>query len=173
MGKDNFWRDVLLFGAILGVVAIVFDLMGMLRQNMVLSVGSLLVFILLVFYFTKRRVTLYGAGEEGYTYGRCLGFIACMMVVAGVIEGIYMYLAMNFLFVEHYEQMLSQSLAALESSGMYNAEQIELVMQYTHSPWVLILGGTIASVFKGVFFGLFIAAIAKRDPVMFADDNEA
>ena len=172
MRNDNFWNDVVKYGAILGAVAIVFDVLGAVRQNMLLSIGSLAAFIVLVFYFTKRRATLYGNDEQGYSYGRCMGFIVCMMLVAGLLQGIYTVVASKWLFVEKYQEATSLMVASLESTGFYTAEMLEKVVKITQNPAVTVFSSILGAVIKGAFFGLFIAAFTRREPNIFAEPKD-
>lgn len=167
MKKNNFWNDAARYGVIMALVAILFDVLGFYVQNRLLSLLSLVVFVLLLGYFTKRRVAEYGA--KGYSYGQCLGFMVCVMLCAGFIEGAFMGVAANWLFVAKYDAMMSQSVGVLESTGFYTGDQLALIMKWMRSPLWLIFGGMLGSAVKGGFFGLFIAAFTKRDPDVFSE----
>ena len=167
MKKTNFWNDAARYGVIMALVAILFDVLGFYVQNRLLSLLSLVVFVLLLGYFTKRRVAEYGA--KGYSYGQCLGFMVCVMLCAGFIEGAFMGVAVNWFFEAKYEAMITPSIAMLENTGFYTADQIELMMKLMRSPLVQIFSGMFGSVIKGGFFGLFIAAFTKRDPDVFSE----
>lgn len=89
MRKQTFRSDASRYGAILGGVEIVFLLAGaLLRGNELLSLLELVVFIFLLYRFTNRRATLYGAAE-GYSYGNGLRFIFWISIFAGVVCGAY------------------------------------------------------------------------------------
>lgn len=167
MKKNNFWNEAARYGVIMALVAILFDVLGFYVQNRLLSLLSLVVFVLLLGYFTKRRVAEYGA--KGYSYGQCLGFMVCVMLCAGFIEGAFMGVAANWLFVAKYDAMMSQSVGVLESTGFYTGDQLALIMKWMRSPLWLIFGGMLGSAVKGGFFGLFIAAFTKRDPDVFSE----
>ena len=169
MEKNNFWNDAAKYGAVMALAAIVFDALGFYVQNTLLSLLSLVVFVLLLSYFTKRRVAEYGA--KGYSYGQCLGFMVCVMLCAGFIEGAFMGVAANWLFAAKYDAMMSQTVAVLESTGFYTADQLALILKWMHSPLWLIFGTMFGSAVKGGFFGLFIAAFTKRDPDIFSDGS--
>lgn len=166
MEKTNFWNDAAKYGAIMALVAIVFDVLGYYVQNMLLSLLSLVVFVLLLTYFMKQRVAQHGA--DGYGYGKCLGFMVCVMLCAGFIQGAFAGVAANWLFAAKYDAMMSQSMGILENTGFYTADQLELMMKWMRSPLWLILGTMIGSAIKGAFFGLFIAAFTKRDVDVFS-----
>ena len=142
MEKKNFWNEAAKYGVIMALVAILFDVLGFYVQNTLLSLLSLVIFVLLLGYFTKRRAERFGA--RGYGYGQCLGFMVSVMLCAGFIEGAFMGVASNWLFAARYEAMIGPSLVQLFS-------------------------GMLASAIKGGFFGLFIAAFTKRDPDVFSE----
>ena len=155
MEKKNFWNDAAKYGVIMALAAILFDVLGFYVQNTLLSLLSLVIFVLLLGYLTKRRVERFGA--RGYSYGQCLGFMVCVMLCAGFIEGAFMGVASNWLFAARYEAMIGPSIAMLENTGFYTGDQIEMMMKLMRSP------------IKGGFFGLFIAAFTKRDPDVFSE----
>lgn len=176
MEKKNLWNDAAKYGAIIALVSIAFNVAGMYVKNGFLSFTALVVFVLLLYYFTKRRVVLYGGGENGYSYGQCLLFIFCMMIFSGILEGAYQIVASNWLFTAKYDEMMNQSLAMLSNMGIYNDEQLQLVVSmsksWLKSPVYLIFSGVLGSIIKGVFFGLFVSAVTKRNPDVFAGSNE-
>lgn len=170
MEKTNFWNDAAKYGAVMALAAIAVDVLGFYVQSMLLSLLWLVVFVLLLTYFTRRRVAQYGAA--GYSYGRCLGFMVCVMLCAGFLEGAFMGVAANWLFEAKYEAMLAPSIQMLESTGFYTGDQLTWIMKMMRSPLWLIVGNMIGSAFKGAFFGLFIAAFTKRDPDLFSESDE-
>ncbi len=167
MEKTNFWNDAARYGVIMALVAIVFDTLGFYTQHALLSLASLVLFLLLLTTFTKLRAARYGA--RGYSYGKCLGFMVGMMLCAGFIEGAYMSAAANWLFASKYDVMLGQQIAALENTGIYTADQLDLMARWMRSPLVLIFASMLGSAIKGGFFGLFIAAFARRDAAVFVE----
>lgn len=167
MEKKNFWNEAAKYGVIMALVAILFDVLGFYVQNTLLSLLSLVIFVLLLGYFTKRRAERFGA--RGYGYGQCLGFMLSVMLCAGFIEGAFMGVASNWLFAARYEAMIGPSIAMLENTGFYTGDQIEMMMKLMRSPLVQLFSGMLASAIKGGFFGLFIAAFTKRDPDVFSE----
>ena len=116
-----------------------FDVLGFYVQNTLLSLLSLVIFVLLLGYLTRRRVERFGA--RGYSYGQCLGFMVCVMLCAGFIEGAFMGVASNWLFAARYEAMIGPSIAMLENTGFYTGDQIEMMMKLMRSPLVQIFSG--------------------------------
>lgn len=174
MEKTNFWNDAARYGVIMALVAIVFDTVGFYTQHALISLVSLILFVLMLTYFMKLRVARYGA--DGYGYGKCLGFMVGVMLCAGFIEGAYMSAAANWLFAAKYDAMMSQQIGVLEGTGLYTSDQLAIMMRWLRSPLWLIFGSMIGSAIKGGFFGLFIAAYTRREPQLFTrngDNGEA
>lgn len=172
MEKKNLWNDAAKYGAIMGLLSIVFGVIANFVQGFWLSLLALALFVTLLFLFTRRRVRIYGDGPAGYGYGQCLKYIFLMMLFAGILDGAYQIVAVNWLFAAHYDEMLNTTLATLASSGFYTEEQLDLVIGMTrnlmHSPLYLVFSSVLGAVIKGVFFGLIVSAYVKREPNVFA-----
>lgn len=169
MEKTNFWNDAARYGVIMALVAIVFDTVNLYTQHALLSLVSLVVFVFLLTWFMKLRVMRYGS--NGYSYGRCLGFMVCVMLCAGFIEGAYMSAAANWLFAAQYDAQMSQQIALLENTGFYTADQLSLMVRMLRSPLMLIFSSMVGSAIKGGFFGLFIAAYTRREAQLFGQNE--
>lgn len=169
MEKTNFWNDAARYGVIMALVAIVFDTVNLYTQHALLSLLSLVVFVFLLTWFMKLRVMRYGS--NGYSYGRCLGFMVCVMLCAGFIEGAYMSAAANWLFAAQYDAQMSQQIALLENTGFYTADQLSLMVRMLRSPLMLIFSSMLGSAIKGGFFGLFIAAYTRREAQLFGQNE--
>lgn len=177
MKQETFWQEASRYGAILGVVEILFLLLGtLLYRNAaaapLLMLVHLVVFIALLYIFTKRRATLYGA-KEGYSYGNGLRFIFFLSIFAGVLCGAYEIVARNWLFSGIYRDQLHQSLAVLSQMNLSNA-QLSEVKQMTEtisfSPIWIVVCDVLSMIFRGVFFGLFVAAFTRREPNIFSEE---
>ncbi len=171
MEKTNFWNDAARYGVIMALVAIVFDTLGFYTQHALVSLVSLLLFVLLLTWFMKLRVAQYGT--NGYGYGKCLGFMVGVMLCAGFIEGAYMSAAANWLFAAKYDAMMSQQIGLLENTGLYTTDQLDLMARWLRSPLWLIFGSMVGSAIKGGFFGLFIAAYTRREPQPFPASDDS
>ena len=156
MEKTNFWNDAAKWGAVMALVQIVFTTAGLFWRSSLLSLVSVAVFVVLLFFFTKRRVLLYGRGENGYGYGQCMKYIFWMMCFSR-----------NVLDASRYETLLGESLKAMAS--LYSEAQLEMAVSMARtmffSPiWVVVLS-VLGAVVQGCFFGLFVSAFTKRDVV--------
>lgn len=167
MKNNNFWNDAARYGTLIGSAAILFSLIGTWNSSALLSVAWLSVFVVLLFYITRRRVALHATPEEGYGYGRCLGYILAMMLFSGFMEGVYTWLSANWLFPELYAEQMGRSIAMLENSGFYSSAQVEMAISMMRSPIVLIFAGIFAAVLRGLIFGLVVAAFTQRVPNIF------
>lgn len=175
MEKKNLWNDAAKYGALIALVSIAFTVVGMYWTSGLLTFVSLVVFITLLYLFTKRRAMQYGDGERGYSYGQCLLFILCMMLFTGILEGAYQIVASNWLFAARYNEMMSQSLSLFENMGLYTDDQLEVMASMARrmlrSPVWLLFSSILGNVIKGLFFGLIVAIFARRTPDVFAGDN--
>ena len=159
MKKNNFWNDAARYGVIMALVAILFDVLGFYVQNRLLSLLSLVVFVLLLGYLTKRRVAEYGA--KGYSYGQCLGFMVCVMLCAGFIEGAFMGVAVNWFFEAKYEAMITPSIAMLEYGLLYGRpdrtdDETDAVAAGADFQWNVRLGHQ-GRLFRSVYCGFYQA----------------
>ena len=112
MEKKNFWNETAKYGVIMALVAILFDVLGFYVQNTLLSLLSLVIFVLLLGYFTKRRAERFGA--KGYGYGQCLGFHGQRDALRRVYRGGLHGRRLHWLFAARYEAMIGPSIAMLE-----------------------------------------------------------
>lgn len=172
MEKVTLRNDAVRYGTFLGIVAIVFAVAGMFWQSGWLSLLSVAVYVTLLYTFTKRHAARYDAAE-GCSYGRCLKFILFMALI---LAGAYQIVAVNWLFEARYEEIMAQTLAAVEATGIYTRDRMQLVgemaTRMTHSPIWVIASGIFGSLIKGLFFGLFVSAFASRKPEVFSRNNE-
>lgn len=175
MDKNAFWNDAARCGALIAVVQILFSVAGMYWKSALLSLLSMAVFAGLIYLCVKRRVRL--SDPAGYSYGQCMKYIFWTMVFAGILIGAWEIVARNVLFTGRYEQMLEESMAVMSNMPGLSASADQLDMaeamsrRMLFSPlWVVALS-VLGIVFQGCFFGLFIAAVTKRNPDIFADDD--
>lgn len=176
MKKETFWKDASRYGAMLGGVEILTSLLGMifglvLPLQFFVSLAGTVVFVWLLYQFTKRRAALYGA--DGYSYGDGLKFIVSMALFAGLVYGAYEIFARNILFVASYREALNlQILAlsqnpALKQGGMSLADIKNLAEKIMFSPLWVVFFSVLGMVIRHLFFGLFVAAFTRRESDIF------
>jgi peptidoglycan biosynthesis protein MviN/MurJ (putative lipid II flippase) len=175
--KNKFWNEASRGGAILGLTAMAFALLGMvLPQSVgfVLNLASFVVTLYLLFYFTKRRADQFP--KEGYSYAQCLGFIVAMGIFAGIIAGAYQIVASNFLFPEKYEEMYNTIIATYAQMGTFDNNMMDmmktLMRSYLFSPIPVLITQVLASIFTYGFYGLFVALGTKREADIFDNTTE-
>ena len=175
MVKNTFWNEASRCGAVVGLVSVLFALVGMLVPAIafVANIASFVVIIYLLFYYTRRRAQRFA--NEGYTYTQCLGFIVAIGIFAGIISGAYQIVASNFLFPETFEQSLSTTLSTLQQSGVYNNEMMDqmssMMRTYIFSPIPALISSVVGSVLSFGFYGLFISIGTKFEPDIFDSNN--
>ena len=175
--KNKFWNEASRGGAILGLTAMAFALLGMvLPQSVgfVLNLASFVVTLYLLFYFTKRRADQFP--KDGYSYAQCLGFIVAMGIFAGIIAGAYQIVASNFLFPEKYEEMYNTIIATYAQMGTFDNNMMDtmktLMRSYLFSPIPVLITQVLASIFTYGFYGLFVALGTKRESDIFDNTTE-
>lgn len=174
MNRVCFWHDASKYGALLGAEEIVFLLIGITIPSMWFSVLNYIVFITLLYLFTRERVRRFGGGEEGYSYGQCFKFIVAVSLFAGVLAGVYEVFARNVFFTAIYRQALDQSMGIIAQMNLPNTDigaVREMTQRAMFSPFWVLFGDVFALVVKGGFVGLFVAAFTRRNPSPFASDE--
>ncbi len=179
MKKQTFWPEVSRYGAIMGVVEVVFLLLGALFYDqatltMLFSALHLALFVTLLYLFTKRRSTLYGA--DGYTFGEGLKFIFWVSLLGGVLAGAYDIIARNWLFPGLYREMADTMLVAMSKVKMTSSQLAEVKQNFEKtlfSPIYVVGSDVLGLVLRGLFFGLFIAAFTRREVNIFSDSEKA
>ncbi len=188
--EREFWNNVASKGAILGAIMLashIFEqamlINGSLTHMGLVGVELIAVFIIyiyLLFRFTKRHSLQYSA-EEGFAYGKAFGYVVAISLFASIIVGLGGYIFTHFIIgyeeyisgmVKMYENVLSSTPMPAQMVGTYEqmldqiASQPEpsILATISSAIWNYLLLGTIA--------GLIIAAIVKREPNLFGNGNE-
>lgn len=175
MEKTRFYEDAARYGGWLGIVEILFTVLGVWKSSGLVSLVHVAVFVTLLAVFTKRRTAMY-AGEDGYSYGKCLKFIVCMSAFAGVLAGAYAIVASNFLYPEKFHEAIDNMVVMLSQTGLYADTMLEQVKGFYEkmffSPLWVVVVNVLSMVLEGTFFGLFVSAYARREPQMFGPEQE-
>ena len=170
MANNSFWNEASRCGAIIGLVNVLFSLVGMMLPSItfVANLANFVVTIYLLFYYTRRRAMRF---SEGYTYTQCLGFIVAIGIFAGIIAGAYQIVASNFLFTEQVEQALQTIIATYSSMGAMDNNTLDSVQEisrmYLFSPIPVLLSNILSHILTFCFYGLFIAIGTKREADIF------
>lgn len=176
MARNSFWNEASRCGAIVGLVCVAFELGKILLPSVafVLGLANFVVTIYLLWHFTSRRAKSFG--NEGFTYGQSLGFIAAMGIFIGIVCGAYQILASNFIFVEKYEEVYDAVIAAYSQMNILdNASMDKMAKMYRSvffSPLPILGSQIISGVLSYGFFGLFISIGTKREADMFDSSDE-
>ncbi len=177
MNNTKFWNDAAIYGAYLGIAEILFGALNTWKNSAIISLLGLVVFVVMLHFFTRRRVMLYGNGDEGYGYGKCLKFIVAMSIFAGVLVGAYSIVASHFLFEERYHEIINTTIGTFAKSGLYTDAMLEQVKalyeKLFFSPIYVVVVNIISYIIKGTFFGLFVAAFTRREANIFAGNDKS
>lgn len=172
MNKNTFWNDAARTGAVMALVHILSAVAGLYWKSPLLTLLSVAVLVTLLYLFVRDRARR--QGSEGYGFGACMKYIFWMMVFAGILYGAWEIVARNVLFTERYEQTLAESLSIVAKS--LPAAQLDdaaaLSRKVLFAPLWIVVQCIFGCVIQGVFFGLFVSAFARREPDVFADDDD-
>lgn len=187
MTKKQYWYEALVGGTIVGVVAVAFSILLKLMGGTtaepsfgVKAVNFLSVFVNITLLFgLTRRFSAKHTPEEGFSFGRGLGFVVAMMIFAGVISGIYSSVMANYFIKEEVLHSVDEVMAQLQD--VYPAEQFDslytAMQKAVINPVYLTLSSVISNCFTGALVGLFVGFLTRRRPDIFAtpmnDDNGA
>ena len=177
--RKYYWQQAAKGGTIIGFVTVGFALLkyavglaDVKFWSTLVGVADVVVFIALLYAFTK-RMSAAADPVMGFTYGRCLGFVASMMLFTGIIMGVYTAIFNNFIAPENVKEtidgvMLLYQVMVLDDQFYWMYGMLSRMMM---NPLWLLFAGIIGYVFQGVFFGLFTSAAAKKNPDVFADSR--
>ncbi len=176
MKNTGFWRNAAIGGAIIGAVDVVIAeiIIGFNLQGYHIGLLAFLLFLYLLWFFTRRYAA--SRGDRGCPYADCLGYIAAMMLFAGLVYGfIYAVSVVTFLR-EPTAASIEQSVELLGQMGLYSSSQLKQTEQMMNAimtnPIIIFISSILSMIFKGVFFGLFIAMLTKRPANIFADEQQ-
>ncbi len=176
MARNGFWNEASRCGAIVGLVNVAFELLKMIVPSVgfVFGLANFVISVYLLWRFASRRAKSFG--NEGFSYGQSLGFIAAMGIFAGIVTGAWQILASNFLFVDKYEEIYNTVITAYSQTGVVdNATMASLTKMYRamlFSPVAVLLTNIVGGALGYGFYGLFISIGTKREPDMFDSSDE-
>ena len=173
-----FWNEALKGGTIIGLVSVAFSLMGWLIAKSgvgfwggFVSLASTLVFVALVYAFTK-KISASSPAAYGFSYGRSVGFVIAMMLFAGVLKGLYMTVMNNVVDPEAITRSIDEVMVLMQdfiADEQFDA-MYSLMPKMMRNPFYLIFASVINMVVGGLIVGLIVSAFTKRDPDLFADE---
>ena len=161
------------WGLIWGLVAVVLSLLftvtglmdptktGFFSLPTLLNYGSSIAVV--YFALQAHRDTDLG----GYiTLGRCIGFVALMGLIAGVIVAVYTYVYFGYIAPDFMDKVLEAQMDKAEANGQ-DPEKVRQGMDMAKkfmSPPIMAIMGLIGSVIGGVIWGLIVGLFVKKDP---------
>lgn len=188
--EKSFWNDVASKGAILGVLMLashIFEqimvLNGTLARVSIVGVEVLVIFVLyvyLLYRFAKSHSLRY-IPEEGFPYGKAFGYVVAVSLFASVIVGLGSYLSTHFIIgyndyidgvINMYTNILSESPMPAQMTGIYEQTIDKIREQPEPSIFATISSAIWNYLLLGGFAGLIIAAVVKREPNIFGNENE-
>lgn len=175
----SFWGEAAKGGTIIGLVMVAFSIVafGLARGevsgwNRILNIANIVVFILLVYGFTRSYASRFRT--EGFSYGRSLGFVLAMMIFTGFIAGIYSFVVNRFVAPETVEQTVDQMMLQVES--FYSQEMLDKMTSMMRgmmtNPIAQILSNIFSYGIMGGLVGLLTSVFTRIEPDPFGGDAE-
>lgn len=138
----------------------------------IIDFTSTVVTILLAFGLLRKFAATHSRAQ-GFSYGRGVGFVVVMMMVAGVLSGIYSSVMATFFIRE--ELLASVDTIMVDMQDMIPAESFDSTYQLMRSsvvnPLLLTISAVISNAFWGLIMGLCLAVPTRRQPDIFAPEE--
>lgn len=165
--KTSIFNHSLMWGAILGIVLIVYSLLLYfmdLSTNRGLSFVSWIIIIAGLFYAMKLYRDTVNQGILSFGNAFAIGLLVC--IVSGLIASIFAYIQFSFIAPELIDKLTQISEEKLLSRGM-SEEMIEQSMAISKkfmTPVMISVWAFVMSVIIGTVLSLILAAIVKKEP---------
>ncbi|MBC7569747.1 MAG: DUF4199 domain-containing protein [Spirosoma sp.] len=158
-------RVALKWGAILGVISIVFSLILFITNTVGnTGIGSIsYLFTIGVLIMAMREFRTLNGGFMRYGQGLSIG--ALTAGISGLLSSLFSVFYTTVIDTGVMERMVETTRDKLEESGLPD-EQIDAqmkIIEMFQSPGLLFIFGVIGSIFMGFLFSLVIAAIMKKE----------
>ncbi len=102
----------------------------------------------------------------GYiTLGRCVSFVALMGLIAGVLTAIYLFVYFGYIAPDFMEKIFEAQIEKAEANGQ-DPEKVRQAMEISKkfmTPGAMSIFGLLGSVIGGVFWGLIIGLVVKKE----------
>ncbi len=165
--KTTLFNHSLVWGAILGIVLIVWSLLLYfldLSTNRVLGYVSWLISIAIVFYAMKIYRDTVNQGILSFSNAFVIGLLVC--IISGFISAVFAYIQFNFISPELIDKMVQISEEKLLSRGMPDdmvEQSLEMSRKFM-TPGLIAVMAFVMSVILGAIMSLILAAIVKKEP---------
>lgn len=183
MNKE-FWNDIAAKGAIVGALMLVshiFEQMAVIAGSITWLVLTLpeqilaaVLYIYLLCRFTKQASKKYFRPESGFPYGLAVEYVVCICFFAGILVGLgdYIYVH-NIVGYDNYVEQLTENIHSMLAyargvPSTFIATYDDMLAKLAEQPepgiWNTISATIARYGMTGLFIGLIIAAIVKRNP---------
>jgi len=163
--KSSFWSDAAKAGGVAGAALAILMLIMNAMQARGASVGTIshwLEFFIIftsILWFGRVRAAKYG--PAGFTYGQSLGYTAAMMIFAGFLYGIGMFLSLkNPTQMQALIDSVTTAFTAMNGSAP-DQPTMDMIWKLYRSPLTYIFAGIVAMELYGVFVSLFLSVFIK------------
>lgn len=165
--KTSLFSHSLLWGAILGIILVVYSLiLYFLDQSTNKGLGYVTWIIIIVCLFYAMKSYRDSVNQGTLSYGNAFVIGLLVAIIAGFISSVFTYIQFRFISPEIIDKMLQMTEDKLMSKGMSDdmiEKSIEMSKKFM-TPIIMSIMGFIMTVIIGGILSLIIAAIAKKDP---------
>ena len=156
------WRNAMTYGAILGLVLILFSVIGYVfnkQDSSVLSILNYVVMAIIVYVGSKNLRDKY---SDGYIkYGKALGSSFLIGFFGGILLAFYIYILMKYIDPSIMEKMKILTEQKLTEKGL-PASQINMSMKMI-SPEIITFGTIFSFSFWSFLLALIIAFFIRKE----------
>ncbi len=156
------WRNAMTYGAILGLVLILFSVIGYVfnkQESTVLGILNYVVMAIIVYMGSKNLRDKYSGGY--IKYGSALGSSFLIGFFGGILLSFYIYILMKYIDPSILEQMKILTEQKLIEKGLPES-QIELSMKMI-SPGMITFGNVFSFSFWSFLLALIIAFFIRKE----------
>lgn len=177
--KRSFWIEALKGGTIMGLVSVGFSILsntigadGGALLKIVNFLSSFIV-IMLAFGLTRKYSATHTL-EEGFSFGRSLGFVMAMMLFMGFIQGLYSAVMAKYFIGDELIMELDSLMATMQDQlpGDQFDQTYQMMRKAITSPVLLTISAIFSNLFYGLLVGLCVAIFTRRRPDIFANSNQ-
>jgi len=165
----SFWGDAARAGGVAGValVALMLIISSVQAKSASLIVDSIshwtefFIIFMSILLFGKMRAAKYGAA--GFTYGQSIGYTAAMMLFAGFLYGLGMFITFRYVDPAQMQQMIAVNTRAYTAIyGSAPGEDILDRMRAMYgSPVFYAFAGIAGMLVYGLFVSLFVSVFVR------------
>ena len=172
MNDRIFWSRAANYGLLLGLAVFAVSLLSWAfkLENSAWISEAMLFAVLLGGIWITAGLNVEASGEQGYSYGRSVGFVFALMLFTAVVAGVGDFLLRAYIAPEYYLEQLQRAfdMVAASGGGLPSTMQTldtarKMSEELMTNPMFLIFSEMINLGIKGGFLGIVMSAFLKKD----------